>query len=156
MYFRTWRMNLRLVAGVVTALMAIGGGIGALAAYTDYLPATRGYAKYVAKSETDSTLTVATARIANLQRESAETQLQINQVRRDSSDKFNREQQFKTAADDPTRQLLQQRLDEIDDALREVNAERERLKNFSVPKNFMIMLRSGGLGKPGPPQFFAF
>jgi hypothetical protein len=49
------------------------------------------------------------------------------------SDKFNREQQFKTAADDPTRQLLQQRLDEIDDALREVNAERERLKNFSVP-----------------------
>jgi hypothetical protein len=49
------------------------------------------------------------------------------------SDKFNREQQFKTAADDPTRQLLQQRLDEIDDALRELNAERERLKNFSVP-----------------------
>ena len=49
------------------------------------------------------------------------------------SDKFNREQQFKTAADDPTRQLLQQRLDEIDDSLRELNAERERLKNFSVP-----------------------
>jgi hypothetical protein len=38
-------MNLRLIAGVVTALMAIGGGVGALAAYTDYLPATRGYAK---------------------------------------------------------------------------------------------------------------
>lgn len=89
----------------------------------------------MAKSETDSTLTVATARVANLQRESAETRLQIIQVRRDTlhSDKFNREQQFKTAADDPTRQLLQQRLDEINDALREVNAERERLKNFSVP-----------------------
>ena len=28
MYFRTWRMNLRLIAGVVTALMAIGGGVG--------------------------------------------------------------------------------------------------------------------------------
>ena len=61
--------------------MAIGGGVGALAAYTDYLPATRGYAKYVAKSETDSALTVASARIANLQRESAETRLLINQVR---------------------------------------------------------------------------
>jgi hypothetical protein len=126
-------MNLRLIAGVVTALMAIGGGVGALAAYTDCLPATRGYAKYVAKSEADSALTIASARIANLQRESAETRLQVNQVRRDTlrSDKFNREQQMKAAADDPTR--LQQRLDEIDDALRDVNAERERLKNFSVP-----------------------
>jgi hypothetical protein len=135
MYFRTWRTNLRLIAGVVSALMAIGGGVGAFAAYTDYLPATRGYAKYVAKSETDSALTVASARIANLQRESAETRLQINQVRRDTlrSDKFNREQQMKTAADDPTRKLLQQRLDEIDDALRDVNAERDRLKNFAVP-----------------------
>jgi hypothetical protein len=96
-------MNLRLIAGVVTALMAIGGGVGALAAYTDYLPATRGYAKYVAKSETDSALTVAS--IANLPRESAETRLQINQVRRDTlrSDKFNREQQLKTVADDRTR-----------------------------------------------------
>jgi hypothetical protein len=135
MYFRTWRTNLRLIAGVVTALMAIGGGVGAIAAYTDYLPATRGYAKYVAKSETDSALTVASARIANLHRESAETRLQINQVRRDTlrSDKFNREQQMKAAADDPTRKLLQQRLDEIDDALRDVNAERDRLKNFAVP-----------------------
>jgi hypothetical protein len=61
--------------------------------------------------------------------------LQINQVRRDTlrSDKFNREQQMKAAADDPTRELLQQRLEEIDDALRDVNAERERLKNFSIP-----------------------
>jgi hypothetical protein len=128
-------MNLRLIAGVVTAITAIGGGVGALAAYTDYLPATRGYAKYVAKSETDSALTVASARIVNLQRESAETRLQINQLRRDTlrSDKFNREQQMKAAADDPTRELLQQRLEEIDDALRDVNAERERLKNFSIP-----------------------
>ena len=37
---------------------------------------------------------------------------------------------MKTAADDPTRELLQQRFDEIDDALRDVNAERERLKNL--------------------------
>jgi hypothetical protein len=76
-------------------------------------------------------------------------------VRRDTlrSDKFNREQQMKTAADDPTRELLQQRLDEIDDALREVNAERERLKNFSVPKNFMIMLRSGGSGNRSAAVF---
>lgn len=74
-------------------------------------------------------------RSANLQRESAETRLQINQVRRETlrSDKFNRKQQLKTLANDPTRGLLQQRLDEIDDALRDVNAERERLKNFSVP-----------------------
>jgi len=34
---------------------------------------------------------------------------------------------------DQTRQLLQQRLDEIDDSLRDVNAERKRLKNFSIP-----------------------
>jgi hypothetical protein len=34
--------------------------------------------------------------------------------------------------------LLQQRLDEINDALRDVNAERERLNNFSVPQNFRL------------------
>lgn len=135
MYFKTLRMNLRLMAGVVTALMAIGGGVGALAAYTDYMPATRGYAKEVAKSQTDSALQVATARIGSLQRESTETRLQINQVRRDTlrSDKFNREQQLKTASDDPTRQLLRQRLDEIDDALQDVNAERDHLRAFSIP-----------------------
>src|ERR1700694_4138817 len=135
MYFKSWRMNLRLIAGVVTALMAIGGGVGALAAYTDYLPATRGYATEVAKVQTDSALSLAPNRIASLQRESAETRLQINQVRRDTlrGDKFNREQQLKTATDSPTRQLLQQRLDEIDDALRDVNAERDRLKYVSAP-----------------------
>jgi hypothetical protein len=58
MYFKTRRMNLRLIAGVFTALMAIGGGLGALASYTDYMPATRGYARSVAKSQTDSALTV--------------------------------------------------------------------------------------------------
>ena len=61
MYFRTWRMNLRLIASVISVLMAIGGAVGALASYSDVLPATRGFAKYVAKSETDSALTIATA-----------------------------------------------------------------------------------------------
>jgi hypothetical protein len=131
----TIRMHLRLTAGVVTALLAIGGGVGALAAYTDYLPATRGYAKDAAKSETASALQVATARIGNLQRESAETRLQINQVRRDilRNDKSNRELQLKTTPEGSIKRLLQQRIEEIDDALRDVNAERDRLKAFSTP-----------------------
>lgn len=135
MYFRTWRMNLRLTAGVVTALMAIGGGVGALAAYTDYLPATRGYAKEIAKSETDSALQVATARIGNLQRESGETRLQLNQLRREAlrNARWDRSEQLKSAPNERTRQIIQQQLDQIDDDLRDVNAERDRLKAFSLP-----------------------
>jgi hypothetical protein len=49
------------------------------------------------------------------------------------SDKVQPRTANETAADDPTRELFQQRFDEIDDALRDVNAERARLKNFSVP-----------------------
>ena len=126
------RVNLRLIAGACTALVAIGGFA---TAYSDYLPATRGFAKYEAKFQTDTALSVTTARIGNLQRESAETRLQINQVRRDTlrADKFNREQQLKTAVEASTRQLIQQRLDEIDDAIRDVNAERDRLRAVSVP-----------------------
>jgi chromosome segregation ATPase len=133
--FNDIRRKLHLTAGVITALLAIGGGVGALAAYSDYLPATRGYAKDIAKLETDSALRVATARIGNLQRESAETRLQINQVRRDilRNDKSNRELQLKTTREGSIKRLLQQRIEEIDDALRDVNAERDRLKAFSTP-----------------------
>ncbi|QIG92367.1 MULTISPECIES: hypothetical protein [unclassified Bradyrhizobium] len=48
---------------------------------------------------------------------------QINQVRRDTlrNDKFNREQQVQVTADPATRQLIQQRLNEIADALDDVN-----------------------------------
>lgn len=126
------RMNMKLAASACAVLAAIGGFA---AAYSDYLPATRGYAKFEAKYQTDSALSVTTARIGNLQRESAETRLQINQVRRETlrADKFNRETQLKAASDNATRQLIQQRLDEIDDAIRDVNAERDRLRTVSMP-----------------------
>lgn len=127
---RLLRYKLRLITGVITALLAIGGGVGALAAYTDYLPATRGYAQDVAKRETDSALQVATARIGNLQRESGETRLQLNQLRREGlrSARWNLSVQLKAAQDISTRRVLQERIDQIDDDLIDVNAERDRLK----------------------------
>jgi hypothetical protein len=130
MYFKSWRMNLRLIAGVVTALMAIGGGVGALASYTDYMPATRGYAREVAKTQTDSALTVATAQIGNLQRESTETRLQLNQLRREGlrSARWSWAEQQNNAQDTRARQIIQQKLDELDDSLRDVDAERDRLR----------------------------
>jgi hypothetical protein len=130
MYFKNWRMNLRLIAGVITAVLAIGSGIGALAAYTDYLPATRGFAKEVAKSETDSALTITTARIGNLQRESSETRLQINGVRRDilRNSRWTLAEKVKVESSPQTQQLLQTQLDQIDDDLRDVLAERDRLR----------------------------
>lgn len=130
MYFRSWRMNLRLIAGILTAVLAIGSGIGALAAYTDYLPATRGYAKRVAKLETDSALMVTTARIGDLQRESGETRLQINGVRRDllRSSRWSLAEKVRVEANPETRQLLQTQLDQLDDDLRDVNLERDRLR----------------------------
>jgi hypothetical protein len=128
-------MNLRLIAGVVTALTALtavgGGGFSRLyrlSSGTAWLCQIRGKIgnRFCAHGRKRADRQSA----AGMGRDAIADQ----QVRRDTlrSGKFNREQQLKTAADDPTRQLLQQRLDEIDDALRDVNAERERLKNFSV------------------------
>jgi hypothetical protein len=121
--YRNWRMNLRLVAGVCSALVAIGGFA---AAYSDYLPATRGYAKDVAKSQTDSAFQV----MSSLQREGNETRLQVNQIRREGlrNAKWSWSEQLKTAPDAQARQNIQQRLDEIDDGLRDVEAERDRLR----------------------------
>lgn len=132
---RLIRYKLRLIAGVVTALLAIGGGVGALAAYTDYLPATRGYAQEVAKRETDSALQVATARIGNLQRESGETRLQLNQVRRETlrSAKWTVSEQMKAAKDGTARRVFQERIDQIEDDLRDVDKERDKLKAISTP-----------------------
>ena len=123
-------MNLRLIAGIITALMAIGGGVGALASYTDYMPATRGYAKEIAKTETDSALVVTTARIGNLQRESNQTRLQINQLRLEGlrSSRWSIAEKMKSETDRGTRQLLQAQIDQVDDDLRDVNAERDRLR----------------------------
>lgn len=123
MFFRNWRSNLRLAAGVASAVAVLGTFA---AAHTDYLPATRAFAQ----ERIDSALNVATARIGLLQMENNETRLQINQVRRDTlrADKFNREQQLAVTADPNMRQLLQQRLGEIADALDDVNRERDRLR----------------------------
>lgn len=131
--FKDLRLKLHLTAGVITALLALCGGVGAFAAFTDS-PFALASHRYV-DERVDSALQVATARIGNLQRESSETRLQLNQVRREGlwADKFNREQQLKIATDSATKQLLRRRLDEIEDALRDVNAERDRLRAFSIP-----------------------
>jgi hypothetical protein len=130
MIFQWFKKKLRLVAGVASAMVAIGGGVGALAAYSDYAPATRGYAKDVARGEADSALQVTTARMGNLQRESSETRLQLNQLRRETlrNAKWSRAEQLKTATDGQTRQLIQNQIDQIEDDLRDVNAERDRLR----------------------------
>lgn len=133
---RDVRMRLRLIAGVVTALLAIAGGAKALASYSDYAPSTRGFARYVAKRAVADALapigidqSVVNARIASLQRDSVETRLQVNQVRLEAlrTEKFNRDMQLKATSDPSSRQLLQQRLDQISDGLDEVKKERERL-----------------------------
>jgi hypothetical protein len=133
MYFKSWRMNLRLVAGVCSALLAIGGFAGALASYGDYAPATRGYAKAAAKKETDTALMVTTARIGNLQRESNETRLQINQLRLETlrGSRWSLSDKLKSEPDAGTRQFLQAQLDLIDDDLRDVNKERDQLRASS-------------------------
>jgi hypothetical protein len=75
-------------------------------------------------------LTVATARIGNLQRETNGTRLQINQLRLETlrGSRWNLSDKLKTEADAGTRQFLQAQLDQIDDDLRDVNAERDRLR----------------------------
>jgi hypothetical protein len=96
----------------------------------------RGFAKQIAKFETDSALQVATSRIGNLQREGTETRLQINQLRRETlrNAKWNRTEELsKKELDVQTRQFLQAQLDQISDDLRDVDAERDRLRAFSVP-----------------------
>lgn len=118
-------LKVRLVAGILTALVAGGGALAAFSA-SPYALASHAYVD----DKVDSALQVATARIGNLQRESGETRLQLNQLRREGlrSARWNVSEQLKTAPDSSTRRTLQERLEQIDDDLRDVNAERERLR----------------------------
>lgn len=126
--FKDVRLKLHLTAGVITALLVIGGFAGALAAFTD-APYALASHRYV-DGKVDSALQVATARIGLLQRESGETRLQLNQLRREGlrSARWNLSVQLKAAPDISTRRVLQERIDQIDDDLKDVNAERDRLK----------------------------
>lgn len=126
-YLRTLRSNVRFVAAVLSALVA---ACGFATAYSDYLPATRGYAKDVSKRGTDSALMVATARIGSLQRESTETRLQLNQIRREGlrAAKWSRSEQLKSTTDPAAREIIQQQLDQITDDLKDVDDERDRLR----------------------------
>jgi hypothetical protein len=128
--FRSIRMHLRFIAATVTALAAAAGAAAALTAYSDYVPATRGFAKEVAKTEVNGALLETTARIGTLQRESGETRLQLNQLRLETlrNAKWKRTEQLKIAPDLPTRELIQQQLDQIEDDLNDVKAERGRLR----------------------------
>jgi hypothetical protein len=127
--FKDIRLKLRLTAGVITALLVIGGFAGALAAFTD-APYALASHRYV-DGKVDSALQVATARIGNLQRENGETRLQLNQVRRETlrSAKWTVAEQMKAAKDSTARRVFQERIEQIEDDLRDVDKERERLKS---------------------------
>jgi hypothetical protein len=128
--FRRFSLHMRFIAAAVTTLAAAAGAAAALTSYSDYVPATRAFAKDAAKTEVNAALVVTTARIGNLQRESGETRLQLNQLRRETlrGAKWNMAEQLKTATDPQTRQLIQAQIDQIDDDLRDVLAERDRLR----------------------------
>lgn len=134
MVLRSLRMKLRLIVAVCTAVATAAGAAAAVTTFSDYAPATRGFAKEAAKSEVISALQVTTARMGSLQRESNEARLQLNQLRRETlrNARWSRAEQIKTATDGQTRQIIQQQIDQIDDDLQDVNAERERLR-FPAP-----------------------
>jgi hypothetical protein len=75
-------------------------------------------------------LTVTTARIGNLQRESTQTRLQINQLRLETlrAARWSLMDKLKAEPDAGTRQFLQAQLDQLDDDLRDVNAEQDALR----------------------------
>lgn len=118
-------LKVRLVAGILTALVAGGGALAAFNA-SPYALASHAYVD----GKVDSALMVTTARMALLQRESGETRLQLNQLRREGlrSARWNLSEQLKSAGDSSTRRVLQERIEQIDDDLKDVNAERDRLK----------------------------
>lgn len=131
--FKTANMKLQVVAGAITALAAIGGAVGALAAFSasPYALASHAYVD----EKVDSALQVATAHIGNLQRESGETRLQLNQVRRETlrSAKWTVSEQMKAAKDSTARRVFQERIEQIEDDLKDVDKERDKLKAFSTP-----------------------
>jgi hypothetical protein len=79
---------------------------------------------------TDADIVALCAAVGNLQRESNETRLQINQLRLETlrGSRWALADKLKTEADVGTRQFLQAQLDQIDDDLRDVNKERDILR----------------------------
>ncbi|MDB5606709.1 MAG: hypothetical protein JWP25_3609 [Bradyrhizobium sp.] len=127
---RSLSLKVRLIAGVVTALVAGGGALAAINA-SPFALASHAYVN----DRVDSALQIATTRIGSLQRESGETRLQLNRLRREGlrNARWNLGEQLKFASDASTRRVLQERIEQIDDDLRDVDKERDNLKAFLIP-----------------------
>ncbi len=123
------RLSARTMAAVVSASIALCGGIAAFAT-SDYAPASHAFVN----DRVDTALQSTSARMTTLQRESNQTRLQINRLRGEGlrNSKFAVDQALAVTIDPNMRQLLQQRSGELNDAIEDVAAERKQLQ-FQSP-----------------------
>ena len=119
-----------MLGTIATATVAI---TGLMIAASDYAPAHRGYVRQVATEIIDSKLKVLEDRQAIGERRQANTQLQVNTLRRDllEKEKFDLGLRLKDAADGTTRGLIEQRLRQINDDLGDVLNERVQIRATS-------------------------
>lgn len=94
----------------------------AIAGVSDYAPATRGYVN-----------TAVEDKVGSIKRDLANTRLQVNNLRRENleKEKSDRTLQLQTENNSSTRQLLEQRLRQINDDLQDVQSERTMIRATS-------------------------
>lgn len=121
--------RLKMIGTLVTLLAAIGGGVTALAAYSDYLPATRSYAQDLVKDRIGDALAQITLSQQGMNAKFDRLQAQFNRSNIASlrNEKSNRELLKLAAPDEPSRQFFQRQIDEIDDQIRDALRERDRI-----------------------------
>lgn len=128
---RMARRKLRLLVATFAAVAAVGSGVGALASYSDYAPATRGYAKDIVKERIGDALAQITSSQQGMNVKFDRLQAQFNRSNIASlrSEKSNRELLKLGARDEAARQFFQRQIDEIDDQLRDAMKERDRISS---------------------------
>lgn len=119
----SWTARAKMIGIVAGSLMAVSG---AVAAYNDYVPATRGFVvQHVSESQKG-----VQDRVNQVERRTVDTQLQVNTLRLEGlrKEKFDLGLKLPEAKDIGTRSLIEQRLNQINDDLGDVQREREGLR----------------------------
>lgn len=108
-----------MISTIVTCVSVCGA---AVAGVSDYAPATRGWVNVTVEDK-----------VGSIKRDLANTRLQVNNLRRENleKEKSDRALQLQSETNSSTRQLLEQRLRQINDDLQDVQSERTMIRATS-------------------------
>ncbi len=128
--------RIRLIAGIITGVVAGAGAAGAIYS-SDLMPVSTVTAKAIVKDQVGTAIgqivteqKATAAKVSEIQREGAETRLQVNRLRRDAirATRWKLEEDLRAETAPERRRSINSRIEELKDDLEDATRERDRLR----------------------------